>query len=410
VIRQLSAANAVSGGNPSDGAEPKCLSAHAALVGNGRKQRNGPAQLRIETYTIADLKERLSAGGWFQCNPLPISKQRAWSQVNNPRADADDLALLVAYDGETVVAHLGILPDLAFIGDKEQKIGWLTAWWANPDRKYTGAGLLLLIRALGLYGGRLGASGFSDDASKVYDATRRFTLVKKLDGVSSFARLNTDELLPRRIPSLARISLLLRVIDQVVNLLTMARQYWWQWKNRLPAGGHVEYMPRMDEEADEFIEKHHGSELTKRGATELNWITQYPWVERTPLAKPSSFRFSAPVESYCALNVKVYDANTKLIAVLVLTAIDGHLLVPYCLHESQGPLVARVICEHLIAMRLSRLTVYQPDLVECLKGLRFPWIWTRSRRRAWLLSAECVGRGLESCHVQDGDGDCAFTV
>ena len=330
--------------------------------------------------------------------------------MNNPRAEAGDTALLVAYDGDAVVAHLGILPDLVFSKQSPLKIGWLTAWWADPDRKYAGSGLLLLSRAFALYRGRLGASGFSDSARQVYDATKKFVTLGDSEGISGFARLNLHRLLRRRLPQLASFRSVLGAVDALVDQYVTLKQWRWRKRHAFPPGIRLEYLSEMDAEADEFIQQHSALSLSRRGAGDLNWIARYPWVLTTPLAPPSSFHFSSPVESYSVFNVKVYESDERLVAVLMIALIDGHVIVPYCFHEGQSGLIAQVLAQFLIAQRAERLTLYHKDLVERFLALRLPWLWLRKKRRAWILSRECIAEGASEYEMQDGDGDCAFTV
>jgi len=365
--------------------------------------------LRIDEYTISDLGQCLCPGRWFRCDPIPITKQRALSHVRNPRAEKTDVALLVAFDGEAVVGHLGVLPDKTFVNLSEQKIGWVTAWWADPDRKYAGVGLMLLIRALSLYEDRLGASGFSDDARRVYDATKRFVVIKDAQGISNIARLNLYHLLHRRLPSLARLRTVLGMVDAIVNGYIGIRQFLWRKTHQLPDSCQIEYLVELDQEADEFIQRHSSDGLTRRGARELNWIVNYPWIICAPLARGSNFHFSAQAESYSVYCIKIYAPN-GLVAVLLLTMMDGHVKVPYCYHSGQGKLIARVLCHFLIVQRAERLTVYEPALVEELSALRFPWLGRIHKRRTWIWSRECTGQGSNEFSMQDGDGDCAFTT
>ncbi len=366
--------------------------------------------LRTQEYTIAELKQCLCPGRWLHSEPAPITKHRALSQVNNPRAADCDVALLVAYDGNTVVAHLGMLPDLVFSNQCPRKIAWMTAWWANPDRKYAGIGVKLLSRAFALYSGRLGASGFSESARRVYDATKKFTTIGELEGICGFARLNLSRMLRRRLPRLSKFTTLLGAVDAMANQYVNLRQWSWRKRNAFPQGIRLEYMPEMDAEADDFIEEHSCFALAKRAARELNWIAKYPWVLNAPLAPPFSFHFSSRADSYSVFNIKVYDANERLVGVLMVTAMDGHVIVPYCFHDGQSGLIAQILAHFLLAQRAERLTLFQKDLVERLCAVRFPWLRLRKKRRAWILSRECVEEGVSAYTLQDGDGDCAFTV
>jgi hypothetical protein len=303
------------------------------------------------------------------------------------------------------------LPDKAFREGQPHKIGWLTAWWANPNRKYSGVGMMLLVRALALcmYKYGLGVSDFTKDAQKVYDATRQFRTIRDLPGVSAFARAYFSYLLPKRLPLLAKLRFLLRLADTAANSFFSVRQRLWKRRNKLPEGFRIEYVPEMDPEAGHYIERHQEDELVRRGAKEINWIARFPWVTCVPLGQLPPFYFNSTATTCRCLNIKLYDPNKRLVAVLMLYIIDDHLMVPYCYHDDQADLIALIICHHIIAMRLKRMTTYRPELLSSFSRLRFPWVLQMSTTRSWIMSGRCVEGEGTAFSVQDGDGDCAFT-
>ncbi|HEX5221471.1 MAG TPA: hypothetical protein VFZ59_18050 [Verrucomicrobiae bacterium] len=363
--------------------------------------------VQIKTYTIADLRQRLACGTWFEGNPIPVTRERVWSQVNNPRADDADVALLVATENEMVIAHLGIVPDFVFAGGQKLKIGWLTAWWANPDRKYSGTGMMLMMRAMGFYKAGVGASGFSNDAKAVYSATKRFKTVQELRGMTAFARFDLANLLPKRLPVLAKVRWLLAGADALANGLVLLRQCLWRRGNALPADVKIEYVPALDAEANAFLEQHAENQLSRRGSREVNWIANHSWMTIAPLLPPPSFRFDTTARTHRNLLLKV-RREQRLVAVLHLSMIDDHLILPTCCHDQEAELTARIIGNHLVAMRLKRITTFRRDLLECFERSGFPWVARKERVRPWILSGP-AGE-IARVGVQDGDGDCAFTV
>jgi hypothetical protein len=365
--------------------------------------------VKIQAYSVVDLRRMLNRGPWFAGDPVPITRERALAQVNNPRAEDSDVVLFVAYDGDVVVAHLGIVPDLAFGGATERKIGWLTAWWANSDRKYSGAGMLLLMRAMALYKNGIGASGFSEDARKIYAATRKFTTIKELPGISAFTRFDAARMLPKRFPILVPVKSALKVCDSVANRFVGLRQALWKSKYRIPSDVRIEIATEMDAEAGHFVSQHNQNELARRGARELNWIGKYSWMTCVPPHEAPPFRFATTAGSCRSHHVKIRAAGGELVAVVMLTVIDEHLIIPSCHHDGQEELVAKVICHQVVRQKVKRITTYRGDLVAEFLRMRFPWVWSSKKTRSWILSGPGVA-GESIYSVQDGDGDCAFTV
>ena len=89
--------------------------------------------MEIKAFTVADLKTALISEDFWLTKTLPITKHRALSYCRNPRADADDPVLLVAYRDDQVIGYLGILPDIIFANDVGYKMGWLTSWWVDSS-------------------------------------------------------------------------------------------------------------------------------------------------------------------------------------------------------------------------------------------------------------------------------------
>lgn len=365
--------------------------------------------VQFQSYTIADLRQRLDSGKWFEGDPIPLTRERALSQVNNPRAEDNDIALMVACEGETVIAHLGIVPDFVFVKGERVRMGWLTAWWANPDRKYSGTGMLLMMRAMACYKAGVGASGFSSDAKAVYAATKRFKTIQELRGLTAFARFDLAHLLPRRLPALASMRPLLRGVDVLANCLVALRQYWWRRENPLPSDIQLEYVPSLDAEANAFLESHPENQLSRRGAREMNWIARCSWMTISPLTSSPAFRFDTTACSQRGLLIKVRRGQ-RLVAVLHLSMIDDHLILPVCCHDQETEAVARIVGHHVASMRLKRITTYRRDLIEYFEKTGFPWVLQKERTRPWVLSGAVAEVGSQHLGVQDGDGDCAFTV
>jgi GNAT superfamily N-acetyltransferase len=109
--------------------------------------------IRFEHIKVKDLHEfaervlGAAQAGQF----VPITMQRALAHANNPYAAKDDVALLVAIDGEDeVVGYFGILPLLMRNGEEMFKTYWFTTWSVSPKVRGRGVGAQLMAEALSL--------------------------------------------------------------------------------------------------------------------------------------------------------------------------------------------------------------------------------------------------------------------
>ena len=365
--------------------------------------------MNIRQFTIADLEQSLRDNSLWRGDVVPITKHRAMAQICNPRADATDVALLVAYDGERMVGHLGILPDKLFVGDRVHKIGWLTAWWADPSPKYAALGLMLLVKALHAWTENLGVSGFAVSARKFYDASKKFVVIKEPVGVVGVVRCNLHDFVPRRWPRLRPLRFALRLIDALVNPFVALRLRFWARRSARDVAFRA--VNTIDEETQRFIASHQQNELTRRGPAELDWIRRHPWVLAEPVSDAAGeYHFSSVARRFVFVSVEVRDATGRLAGFLLLNLHNGRLSVPFCCcAPADADQVASVVARQAIALKASHLAVFNPDLIRGLARIGFPFLYQQATERPWIISAKFKDVDFGPYNLQDGDGDCAFT-
>lgn len=81
---------------------------------------------------------------------IPITKQRAAAQTYNPYAKPDDVALLLAKEGQRYVGYFGLIPVMLQQAGKLDKVHWLTTWAVAPDYLRKGLGSQLMEAAIAL--------------------------------------------------------------------------------------------------------------------------------------------------------------------------------------------------------------------------------------------------------------------
>ena len=125
--------------------------------------------IEIRTVRVRELEEfaRESAGLRRPGEVVPTSTSRARAQARNPHADDDDVGLIVAYQDGRCIGYLGILPGLLRSGGRLGKVYWLSTWYVPPEKRSTGVGAMLLIRALMLHRD-IAVTYFTEEATRVY--------------------------------------------------------------------------------------------------------------------------------------------------------------------------------------------------------------------------------------------------
>jgi Acetyltransferase (GNAT) family len=367
--------------------------------------------MEFKTFTVADLGLALLSEDFWLTKTLPMTKQRARSICHNPRAEKDDPALLVAYQGNQVVGYLGILPDKVFFNNAEHKLGWLSGWWVDPAIETKGVGAILLYKALNAYHDRVGVSGGSKEARKALHASQKFIALKPLKGLDIRFRFNATRFILRGFPLLKPFRVGFKFADVMLDEVVNLRVFRWERRTHIRQRLSFEYVSSIDEETERFIERHNHHDLTRKGKTALDWIMTYPWIVSAPQKDSASSRyfFSSISAPFFYLGVKVFEQSDGMIGFLMLSVRDDRMRVLYSHFENRhAPSIAAAAVHQALAMDVNTLSLYDERLVESVPGLRCPFWSTQSVSRGFFLSKAFAESPLADCRVHGGDGDFAF--
>lgn len=108
--------------------------------------------VRIERITLKDLPALAAAAvdGAAPGTFIPITKHRAIAHTFNPYAAPDDVALLLAKEGDRNVGYFGLMPVMLQYEGNLHKVHWLTTWSVDKDYLGKGLGSRLMEAALAL--------------------------------------------------------------------------------------------------------------------------------------------------------------------------------------------------------------------------------------------------------------------
>jgi GNAT superfamily N-acetyltransferase len=367
--------------------------------------------MTIRELRADDLRAFLYSKAYNQSPVLPISRHRALSHLANPRLQPEDVILILAYDEEEeLIGYLGVLPDEVYLNHTQNRGGWLSCMWVNPKARGQGIGGKLVGTALKSWGNRILVTEFTPAAKRLYDRTEAFVDLHQPIGLRCFLRFNSHEVLPRKKPLFRKLRGLLRLSDRSLNLVQDLRLKFWNPAPQL----RWEYLSEVDAQLEGFFRSRQEGQIFRRGAAELNWMMQFPWVRSGADQDDysSRYHFSAIDKRFDFLLLKLYRTNGELAGFLMLSVRNQHLKVPYCYVEDELlPEVAKLIFLHLKKMRLDQLSVFHPPLVQAIQDLSAPFIHKRPLRRHYII-AKALAEPL-AAHgpvvIQDGDADCAFT-
>lgn len=361
----------------------------------------------ITPLTVAQLRQALETDSLWCQGVVPISKHRARAQVANPRADDNDVALILACRDDEIVGYIGVLPDRFLIDGVSHKFGWLSCWWVAPDVTDTGVGGMLLLRALSAYDRNIAVSSFSESADRAYQACRQFVPLKTIEGIALHLRCHASHGPPGAWAWRGGAPLG-RCVDLLQNRRLHRRL---RRSAEAGAGISIEYVRELDEEAERFIEHHRRRELTGRDRAALNWIVKYPWVLPGPLPDKikDRYRFASSTGSFTYIPFKVYDSDDAMAGAVMIRLRDGHMDVPYCyLNHEHARGIVHVIARHAVEMGAVTLTLFNADLIHHLPAVALPCLASRPAALRSIISRKFAHVDFSDYTLQPGDGDNVF--
>jgi GNAT superfamily N-acetyltransferase len=367
--------------------------------------------MEIKTYNGAQLIDLIRSEGFKSMPVIPISTQRAISHTHNPRADANDTLMIVAYENDEMIGYLGILPDRIYNTDGESfKCGWLSCMWVNPILRGKGIAKQLLATAFQTWDDHILVTEFTPEAKGLYDRSGNFASLVTNDGLRCYMRFNLHEVLPKKKEQWKACLPLLRMIDGLANSLIDLKLS--ALKPKPASGLSFTEVLQIDQELDEYIISKHGNQFERRQAAELDWITKYPWLrESKPTEESMRYHFSSVSDRFRNICFKL-TKNGEVKGYIHFAIRDNHLKVPYAYFEAEylGDVVQQVY-HIMLEYKLNMLTIFHPEVVSYFKSNSTPFIYKRTIQRRYIITKALDKYFSDKAKliIQDGDADAAFT-
>ena len=365
--------------------------------------------MNVKEITVTELPDFVKSELWQQLNPKPLTHLRAISQFHNPRANPNDVALIMAYENHELTGLVGLLPNL-INGQVDQPACSNTCWWAHPEKGKQLA-IPLFFKAFALCGQRMFMTDCTPHTLSILKKTNWFEFPDTTPGIRGFLKFNLHEIIPSKFPATRKLKPLLKLSDQTLNLLLAP--YRMGIRSRFIRNApNVKYLTSLTDELCTFIENHSVNEFTRRSGMELEWIIQFPWIKAKnvdPALTPLEYPFSYIVESVEQYFVKI-TLSDQTIGLLFISVRDGHMKVPYAyFNEKDASEILKVIYQQALLKNAVTLTVFNPPLVAAMDLAAHPFIFRKKIKRLIAISKQLAGLYQKYPQLQDGDGDVAFT-
>lgn len=367
--------------------------------------------MEIKTLTPAQLQAFIQTDEFKTMPVVPISTHRALSHIANPRVDADDVIMIMAYDEGRMVGYLGVLADRIYNTTENYKCGWLSCMWVDPTLRGKGIAKQLLATAFSNWNNHILVTEFTPEAKGLYDRSKNFEDLKSNTGLRCFMRFNLHQILINKKPQLKPLKTALKLADGFANSFNSLRLL--VANPNTQSAINWQPVTAVDSAIGNFVSQFQATAFEKRGLTELNWILKHPWLKvSAPTDESKRYHFSSVANEFKNLCFTGYNSQKEIVAFLFFSLRDGHLKIPYAYFgETQTEDVVAKVYEVLLTEKANMLTVFHPLLVTHLSSNPTPFIYKRQVKRNYIitkaLSLHFVSK--DNISIQDGDADCAFT-
>nr|WP_315035307.1 GNAT family N-acetyltransferase [uncultured Chryseobacterium sp.] len=357
--------------------------------------------MQLKTFNRKELEDFISSGDFLQYDFLPITRQRALSQIRNPKIYDDQTLLILAFDNEKLIGYVGCFPDYFLIDGRKIRYIWLSTLYADPEFRKKRPAKALLKKVFEEYEGKVVITEFTREAEALYNIVGTFEYIFPKEGKRYYFRTDATEIIPEKKPKMKQLKPLFQVLDVVANSFISL-------KNLLikKPDFHYEVLNRIDDESAGFINNF----PCHRTAQEINTFIDNPWVLEGE--KDKKYFFSSYAKTFKYFWIKIFDENNKLSTCLLLQLRDGYLKIPYIFTQTDQDRIILFLNYFIAKNKVKALTCYQTELNEAIKNAKsFPKIHERDFKREYLFHKQLLKDLPDDFdpHFQDGDGDCMMT-
>jgi len=354
----------------------------------------------LEQFVNSDLFQKLSS--------FPITRHRAYSQANNPRAKADDIVLIIAYSDEfELLGYIGSLPDDIQLGEQQFHIAWNSCWWSHPE-KGKPASMKIFAEMFKAWDYRVCFSDLNEKGKNFVELTGKYTLIP-YTGYKFIFRVYLAKYITNKIKYLNNpvTKIVLGFIDFWLNSVLSLVQY-----TKLPMDGEravPEICETLPDDAIAFIQSAAHSNISGRNKPEFDWIVQNPWIltDKTTRKKYSgNYFFSHSAKTFKQYFLVVREKK-HITGILFLQNRDGHFRVPYAFFANENlKHIGQALLQYVLHRRADSLTIYHPKLSNFIADANSDL--TKKQLTRYAAFPKSMGELPENMYIQDGDGDAVF--
>jgi len=352
--------------------------------------------IELKTLNKNQLLHFINSVEYHQMPILPISKHRAISHINNPRAFDDDVLLIIAYEETQMLGYLGILPDTI----QNFHVGWLSCIWVSPLARGKGIAKKMVLMAYEAYQQHILITNYTPEAETLYHKLGIFEPLYVLKGKRFYRKMCLSKIIPHRFPRWANLLILYKGIDLLANLFINPLLF--LSLKKAPEKIKINKLEMFNEQHQHFIELHQQS-IFNRTTLEWSWIKNYPWLKQVKIKSDEAkrYHFSSEEKQFESKFYEVVYQN-ECVALMMILYKNGHLRFPYIIYNK----VYKKQLEQTLSYIVKKYNPHYVTLFSNDFDLKLQAFYKKNIIRKYLKTKEI---DINKVILYDGDGDAAFT-
>lgn len=358
----------------------------------------------IRKIRVKELENFVNSKTYNDFAHVPISPSRAQSYIHNPNAHADDVALMLGYQKDELVAYRSFFAGTLRTEEQSFHFGWCSGNWVHPEFRRKGFSKRLLKEAFKDWNGKLVFTNYAPASEQLYLKTGWFHVVHRFNGVRAYLYPKTLKLLPlaKNRPWLRPF---FRLTDKMISVASEIRTVF--YRQKINPDIRFEVASDPDKQCFDHLKKYNQDLFFGRREEELKWIFKYPWVSEENKQVKDKYSFSSYSKTFHYRVIKIFRKE-KFGGFFIYSVKDGHLKT---LYFSVGNNLEKEIADYLkkicVKKKIESATVYNSVIANLLFERKFPFLHVK-RYSQKIYSSFQIGEPGKS-KFQDGDGDVIFT-
>lgn len=365
---------------------------------------------KVKQLKLSELHGFINSDEYKNLDNLPISFHRAISYLNNMRANANDIVLLMIFIENKLIAYRSLFSDGIILNNLHENFAWISGSWVHPDYRRKGYSEKILYEALIAWDNKLMFSNYAPESKSLYDKSKRFVKVYETIGKRFYFRFSFAELLKTKHMIFRKITFLLNIIDYTLNIFL---NFKFALIKHDISNINYQVVDDINNDIERFIQKHSTNNPFKRNKREFSYFDNFPWVIEKSEKDffNSKYYFSSTAKRFYTKKIVLFDEKKNITAFMILKVREKALSVPYLYFEkSEIKNISKIILHFVSKLKINYLPLYCKEIEKELLQRRTNYIFAKKSIKKFY-STEKLSKilGLNKYSFQDGDGDSIFT-